>query len=93
MLKKFLKALFGKKSSDEDTRKVEDTSNYWANENAVDYSPAFTAQDVLSSTAQETVNTSNTTFKETEEDKKTTFHGGCGCGGGCIGGGCGGGCC
>lgn len=61
--------MFGKKSSDEDTRKIEDSCNYWADKDAVDYSPSFTAQDVLSST--ETVNASDTTLsKETEEDKK-----------------------
>lgn len=92
MFKKFFKKLFGKKSSDDDTRKIEDSCNYWADKkDAVDYSPSFTAQDVLSST--ETVNASDTTLsKKTEEDKKNTS-GGCGrgCGGDCIGG-CGGGC-
>ena len=69
MFKNFFKTLFGKKSSDEDTRKIEDSCNYWADKDAVDYSPSFTAQDVLSST--ETVNASDTTLsKETEEDKK-----------------------
>ena len=95
MFKNFFKTLFGKKSSDEDTRKIEDSCNYWADKDAVDYSPSFTEQDVLSST--ETVNASDTTLsKETEEDKKNTSGGSCGCGigcgGGCIGGGCGGGC-
>ena len=67
MFKNFFKTLFGKKSSDEDTRKIEDSCNYWADKDAVDYSPSFTAQDVLSST--ETVNASDTTLsKETEED-------------------------
>lgn len=94
MFKNFFKTLFGKKSSDEDTRKIEDSCNYWADKDAVDYSPSFTAQDVLSST--ETVNASDTTLsKETEEDKKNTSGGSWGCGGGCGGGcigGCGGGC-
>ena len=90
MFKNFFKTLFGKKSSDEDTRKIEDSCNYWADKDAVDYSPSFTAQDVLSST--ETVNASDTTLsKETEEDKKNTSGGSWGCGGGC-GGGCIGGC-
>lgn len=97
MLKNFFKTLFGKKSSDENTRKIEDSCNYWADNDEVDYSPSFTAQDVLSSA--KTVSVNNTTSKETEKDKKSTFHsscggGGCGigsCGGGCIGG-CGGGC-
>ena len=81
--------LLGKKSSDEDTRKIEDCCNYWADKKGVDYSTAFTAQDVLSST--ETANTSN---KKTKKNKKNTSGGSCsgGCGGGCFGGGCGGGC-
>lgn len=84
------KTLFGKKSSDEDTREIEDCCNYWADKKGVDYSTAFTAQDVLSST--ETANTSN---KKTEENKKKSSGGSYGCGGGCGGGcigGCGGGC-
>ena len=90
MLKNFFKTLFGKKSSDEDTRKIEDSCNYWADKDAVDYSPSFTAQDVLSST--ETVNARNTALSK---DKKKTSGGSWGCGGGCGGGcigGCGGGC-
>lgn len=94
MFKKIFKTLFGKKSFDKDTRKIEDSCNYWADKDAVDYSPSFTAQDVLSST--ETVNASDTTLsKETEEDKRNTSGGSWGCGGGCGGGcigGCGGGC-
>ena len=95
MLKKWFKTLFGKKASNEDTRKVEDYCNYWADEDGVDYSPSFTAQDALSSAVTETVNSSDTKSKEEEENKKTTFGGGCGCSGGCGGGcigGCGGGC-
>lgn len=96
MLKNLFKVLFSKKSSDENTRKVKDSCNYWADgENEIDYSPSFTAQDVLASTTPETVNTSDSPSKETEEDKKTTSSSGWGygggCGGGCIGG-CGGGC-
>ena len=90
MFKNFFKTLFGKKSSDEDNRKIEDSCNYWADKDAVDYSPSFTAQDVLSST--ETVNARNTTLSK---DKKKTSGGSWGCGGGCGGGcigGCGGGC-
>ena len=94
MFKNFFKTLFGKKSSDEDTRKIEDSCNYWADKDAVDYSPSFTAQDILSST--ETVNASNTTLsKETKEDKKNISGDSLDCGGcgisSCIGG-CGGGC-
>lgn len=57
--------MFGKKSSDEDTRKIEDSCNYWADKDAVDYSPSFTAQDVLSST--ETVNASDTTLSKKQK--------------------------
>lgn len=92
MFKNFLKTLFGKKYSDEDTRKIEDSCNYWADvADAVDYAPSFTAQDVISST--ETVNTSDTTTlsKEAEEDKKNISGGSGGYVGSCIGG-CGGGC-
>lgn len=95
MLKKIFKMLIGKKSLNEDTRKMKDSSNYWADKDEVDYSPAFTAQDVLSST--ETIKSSDTAVskkRKKKKDKKDTFgsgYGGCGCGGGCIGG-CGGGC-
>ena len=41
MFKNFFKTLFAKKSSDEDTRKIEDSCNYWADKDAVDYSPSF----------------------------------------------------
>ena len=85
MLKNLFKVLFNKKTSDENTRKVKDSCNYWADdENEVDYSPSFTAQDVLASTTPETVNTSDFPSKETEEDKQTTSSGGWGCGGGCL---------
>ncbi len=94
MLKNFFKTLFGKKSSGNDTRKIEDYCNYWADKDEVDYSPSFTAQDVLSSTATINANAS-TSANEAENYKKNTSSGisGCGggCGGGCIGG-CGGGC-
>lgn len=96
MFKIFFKTLFDKRTSSNDTRKLEESCNYWADKDEVDYSPSFTAQDVLSSTTTANANDS-ISAKESENDKKNTSSGssscigGCGCGGGCIGG-CGGGC-
>ncbi len=92
MFKDFFKTLFGKRISSNDTRKIGDSCNYWAEKDKVKYSPSFTVQDVLSSTAKDNDSTSKI---QSKNDGKNSFSGssGCigGCGGGCIGG-CGGGC-
>ena len=47
MFKNFFKTLFGKKSSDEDTRKIEDSGNYWADKDAVDYLTNIISEEIL----------------------------------------------
>lgn len=92
MLKKLFKTLFCNRESGNLTESVKKSCNYWVDdENEVDYSPNFTAQDIISSP--------DTPSKPDEEKKSSTddftggFGGSCGggCGGGCLGG-CGGGC-
>lgn len=89
MFRKILKMLFGKESFYEETRGVEDTCNYWADENEVDYSPSYTAQDILSSSQQQPDEANNNTSEEKQHTSISSCGGGCG--GGCLGGcGCGG---
>ncbi len=89
MLKRILQAIFRKEnfSQKKNTDSGTQYCNYWADEE-INYSPAFTAQDFLSSNENEEKKEDN---NNSSNSSLSSGGPGCGCGGGCIGG-CGGGC-